>query len=175
MTRVAFREDLQVNWVSLIADFLLVGMVFGPPIAPFLAASGVSLLPGIADIIYFMGNHVCPQPDMGLDLAPPFIMAVCMRCYGTVTGLLITRLLYGVTGGKGFYWLNQYGCSGVALASVLMMAYPLELAAQVFGLWSFNNYLVTPFGLITGLAWGLFTMPILHGWRVAKTSTKRHK
>jgi uncharacterized membrane protein len=170
MTRVAFSEDLQVNWVSLIADFLLVGMVFGPPIAPFLAASGVSLLPGIADIIYFMGNHVCPQPDMGLDLAPPFIMAVCMRCYGTVTGLLITRLLYGITGGKGFYWLSQYGWSGAALASVLMMAYPLELAAQVLGLWSFNNYLVTPFGLITGLVWGLFTMPILHGWRVTKTS-----
>lgn len=170
MTRVAFSEDLQVNWVSLIADFLLVGMVFGPPIAPFLAASGVSLLPGIADIIYFMGNHVCPQPDMGLGLAPPFIMAVCMRCYGTVTGLLITRLLYGITGGKGFYWLSQYGWSGVALASVLMMAYPLELAAQVFGLWSFNNYLVTPFGLITGLAWGLFTMPILHKWHSAKSS-----
>ncbi|WP_375503646.1 DUF2085 domain-containing protein [uncultured Nostoc sp.] len=172
MTRVAFSEELQVNWVSLIADFLLVGMVFGPPIAPFLAASGVSLLPGIADIIYFMGNHVCPQPDMGLDLAPPFIMAVCMRCYGTVMGLLITRLLYVVTGGKGFYWLNQYGWSGVALASVLMMAYPLELAAQIFGLWSFNNYLVTPFGLITGLAWGLFTMPILHGGRGAESSLR---
>ena len=172
MTRVAFGEDLQVSWVSLIADFLLVGMVFGPPIAPFLAASGVSLLPGIADIIYFMGNHVCPQPDMGLDLAPPFIMAVCMRCYGTVTGLLITRLLYGVTGGKGFYWLSQYGWSGVGLASVLMMAYPLELAAQVFGLWNFNNYLVTPFGLITGLAWGLFTMPILHGHSTKTSLTK---
>ncbi|QLE51731.1 DUF2085 domain-containing protein [Nostoc sp. C057] len=173
MTRVAFNEELQVNWISLIADFLLVGMVFGPPIAPFLAASGVSLLPGIADIIYFMGNHVCPQPTMGLDLAPPYIMAVCMRCYGTVTGLLITRLLYGVTGGKGFYWLSQYGWSGMAIASVLMMAYPLELAAQIFGLWSFNNYLVTPFGLITGLAWGLFTMPIFHGWRVAKTGLNR--
>ncbi|QMS92359.1 DUF2085 domain-containing protein [Nostoc edaphicum CCNP1411] len=173
MTRVAFSEELQINGISLIADFLLVGMVFGPPIAPFLAASGVSLLPGIADIIYFMGNHVCPQPEMGLDLAPPFIMAVCMRCYGTVTGLLITRLLYGLTGGKGFYWLSQYGWSGAALASVLMMAYPLELAAQVFGLWNFNNYLVTPFGLITGLAWGLFTMPILHRWQGAKTSLNK--
>ncbi|OUL30359.1 DUF2085 domain-containing protein [Nostoc sp. 106C] len=163
MARVAFNRDLQVNWVSWLADFMLAGMVIGPLAAPFLAASGVPLLPRIANIIYFMGNHVCPQPDMGLDLAPPFIMAVCMRCYGTVTGLLITRLLYGATGGKGFYWLNQYGWNGVAIASVLMMAYPLELAAQVFGLWSFNNYIVTPFGLITGLAWGLFTMPILHG------------
>jgi uncharacterized membrane protein len=162
MQRVIFSRDLQVNWVSFITDFLLVGMVFGPPIAPLLAASGVPVLGIIADIIYFMGNHVCPQPDMGLDLAPPFIMAVCMRCYGTVTGLLVTRLLYAVTGGKGFYWLSQYGWNGVALATVLMMAYPLELAAQIFGLWDFNNYLVTPFGLITGLAWGFFTMPIFH-------------
>jgi uncharacterized membrane protein len=85
-----------------------------------------------------------------------------MRCYGTVTGLLVTRILYGLTDGKGIFWLNQYGWTGAAFASVLMMAYPLELAAQVFGLWDFNNYIVTPFGLITGLAWGLFTMPILH-------------
>jgi uncharacterized membrane protein len=162
MMRVAFKRELQINWVSAIADFMLAGMVIGPLVAPFLAASGLSLLPGIANIIYFMGNHVCPQPDMGLDLAPPHIMAVCMRCYGTVTGLLITRLLFAATGGKGFYWLSQYGWSGVALASVLMMAYPLELAAEVLGWWSFNNYIVTPFGLITGLAWGLFTMPILH-------------
>ncbi|WP_017653698.1 DUF2085 domain-containing protein [Fortiea contorta] len=163
--RVAFPRDLQVNWVSVIADIMLAGMVFGPPVAPFLAASGAFLLQGIAEIIYFLGNHVCPQPQMGLELAPPLIMAVCMRCYGTVTGLLVTRLLYAVTSGKGFYWLSQYGWSGVAIASVLMMAYPLELAAQVLGLWSFDNYLVTPFGLITGLAWGLFTMPILHGQR----------
>ncbi len=159
----ANAQKLPISWSSFIADFLLTGMVIGPAIAPVLAASGLPILPGIANIIYFMGNHVCPQPDMGVELAPPFIMAVCMRCYGTVTGLLITRLLYAVTGGKGFYWLAQYGWSGVALASILMMAYPLELAAQVFNIWSFNNYLVTPFGLITGLAWGLFTMPILHG------------
>jgi hypothetical protein len=85
-----------------------------------------------------------------------------MRCYGTVNGLLITRILYGLTKGKGSFWLNQYGWTGAAFASILMMAYPLELAAQIFDLWDFNNYIVTPFGLITGLAWGLFTMPIFH-------------
>ncbi|NET74263.1 MAG: DUF2085 domain-containing protein, partial [Sphaerospermopsis sp. SIO1G2] len=100
MQRTILFRDVEVkknNWVSFFADFLLTGMVFGPPIAPFLAASGIFLLPGIADIIYFMGNHVCPQPTMGLELAPPHIMAVCMRCYGTVTGLLITRILYLLT------------------------------------------------------------------------------
>ncbi|MBE9237261.1 DUF2085 domain-containing protein [Anabaena aphanizomenioides LEGE 00250] len=165
MQRAIVSQNFQlqkINWVSFFADFLLVGMVFGPPIAPFLAASGFLVLPNIGDIIYFMGNHVCPQPTMGLKLAPPHIMAVCMRCYGTVTGLLITRILYIFTQGKNRFWLHQYGWIGAAFASVLMMAYPLELAAQVFSLWDFNNYIVTPFGLITGLAWGLFAMPILH-------------
>jgi uncharacterized membrane protein len=162
MQGVAFGRSFRMNWVSFIADFLLLGMVVGPLAAPFLAASGLLILPGIAEIIYFMGRHVCPQPEMGMMLASPFLMAVCMRCYGTVTGLLLTRLLLGVTGGKGFYWLHQYGWSGAALASVLMMAYPLELAADVLGWWSFNNSVVTLFGLVTGLAWGLFTMPLLH-------------
>jgi uncharacterized membrane protein len=155
-------QHFQIHWLSAITDFLLAGMVIGPLAAPILAASGLPLLPLIAKIIYFMGAHVCPQPDMGVALASPYIMAVCMRCYGTVAGLLITRVLYGVTGGKGFYWLNQYGWSGVAIATVLMMAYPLELAAEVLGWWSFHNQVVTLFGLVTGLAWGLFTMPILH-------------
>lgn len=48
-----------------------------------------------------------------------------------------------------------------------MMGYPLELAAEVLDWWSFNNFVVTPFGLMTGLAWGFFTMPILHEWRRA--------
>ncbi|MBW4634910.1 MAG: DUF2085 domain-containing protein [Iphinoe sp. HA4291-MV1] len=162
--RSSSTQHFQIRWVSAVADFMLAGMVVGPLAAPFLAASGLPILPLIANIIYFMGVHVCPQPDMAIALSSPYIMAVCMRCYGTVTGLLITRLLYGATGGKGFYWLSQYAWSGAALASVLMMAYPLELAAEVLGWWSFHNYVVTPFGLMTGLAWGLFTMPILHEW-----------
>ncbi len=137
-----------LNWGSAIADLILTGMVVGPLFAPFLSASGLSLLPGIAGIIYTLGIHVCPQPDMGLALVPPFTMAVCMRCYGTVIGLLITRLLYAVKGG-GFYWLTQYGLLGAMLTSLMMMAYPFELAAEVFGLWSFNNYVVTLFGLVT--------------------------
>ncbi|MBF2015716.1 MAG: DUF2085 domain-containing protein [Rivularia sp. T60_A2020_040] len=161
--QLTISPKLQINPVSFIADFLLTGMVVGPILAPFLAVSGLPILPQIAQIIYFMGNHVCPQPQMGVELASPFIMAVCMRCYGTVMGLFITRLLYLTDNGKNSYWLHQYGWNGAAFSTVLMMAYPLEMAAQILGWWSFDNLVVVPFGLITGLAWGLFTMPILHG------------
>ncbi len=164
------RRFLPGNLVGFGADFLLSGMVVGPVIAPFLAASNGLMLPIgvdratglVANIIYFMGQHVCPQPEMGVVLSPPWMMAVCMRCYGTVMGLLLTRLLYGMNRGRAFYWLHQYGWPGTMLTAVLMMAYPIELAAQNFGLWSFDNWVVTGFGLITGLAWGLHAMPILH-------------
>ena len=159
------NKKLQINFISFIADFILIGMVIGPIAAPFLAASRLFALPQIADIIYFMGYHVCPQPDTGVELAPPFIMAVCMRCYGTVLGLFTTRLLYISDNGKAFYCLYKYGGNGAALTSVLMMAYPLEMAAQILGWWSVHNFVITPFGFVTGLAWGLFTMPILHSQR----------
>lgn len=169
MQRITTQSQIRnLNWRSAIADFVLAGMVVGPLFAPFLSASMLPLLPGIAAIIYTMGMHVCPQPDMGLALVPPFTMAVCMRCYGTVLGLLITRLVYA-NGGTGFYWLTQYGLLGAMLTSLLMMAYPAELAAQVVGLWNFNNYVVTLFGLITGVGIGLFFWPILHNQ--AKTLT----
>lgn len=163
MQRITTQSQIRnLNWTSAIADFVLAGMIIGPLFAPFLSASMLPLLPGIAAIIYMMGMHVCPQPDMGLALVPPFTMAVCMRCYGTVLGLLITRLLYVKSGGTGFYWLTQYGLVGAMLTSLLMIAYPAELAAQVVGLWNFNNYVVTLFGLITGVGIGLFFWPILH-------------
>ena len=125
------NKRIQIKPVSFIADFLLTGMVIGPIAAPFLAVSGLPILPTIANIIYFMG-------------------------------LFATRILNITDKGKSFYWLHQYGWNGAALASILMMAYPLEMAAQILGWWSFQNSVVTFFGLITGLAWGLFTMPILH-------------
>ncbi len=72
MQLTTFNRQLQINSVSFITDFLLTGMVIGPIIAPFLAASGLPILPQIANIIYFMGHHVCPQPHMGVELASPF-------------------------------------------------------------------------------------------------------
>ncbi|MDJ0703401.1 MAG: DUF2085 domain-containing protein [Leptolyngbyaceae cyanobacterium MO_188.B28] len=149
-------------WRSILADIVLAGLVSGPLAAPFLAASSLPLLPQIADIIYFMGVHVCPQPDMGLALSPPHIMAVCMRCYGTVIGLLATRFIYQKDGGKAAYWLNQYGFWGFLLTIILCLFYPAELAAQWQGWWQYNNWIVTAFGLVSGLGLGAYIMPLLH-------------
>ncbi len=162
-------------WRSLLADLVLAGLVSGPPAAPFLAASGLPLLPQIADIIYFMGVHVCPQPEMGLMLAPPHLMAVCLRCYGTVTGLLVTRWLYSRDQGRSPYWLHQYGFWGLGLTLLLCLVYPAELLAQVWGWWGYNNLVVFPFGLVSGLGLGAYLMPLLHNRPHSKVSRREER
>jgi uncharacterized membrane protein len=147
---------------SVVADIILVALLGGPLAAPFLASTSLPLLPLIANIIYFMGNHVCPQPEMGLTLSAPYIMAVCMRCYGTLMGLVLMRWLISRNTGRELYWFNQYGIAGFCLTVLLCLAYPAELWAQYWGWWSYSNPIVTIFGLISGVGLGSYIMPLLY-------------
>lgn len=148
---------------ALWLDIALAGLLLGPLFAPLLAASQFLFLPDIAQIIYTMGNHVCPQPEMGLMLAPPWRMAVCMRCYGTLIAVLLTRIWIGQSpAAREWYWLHQYGGRGWGLALLLMLFYPLEWALQHYGVWGYSNWVVFPFGAIAGLGLGLLIMPLLY-------------
>jgi uncharacterized membrane protein len=109
-----------------------------------------------------MGDHVCPQPDMSVMLNPPHLMAVCMRCYGVLLALLTTRLLFLRDQGTGFYWLKQYRMMGAAIATLLITAYLLEMLAEQWGWWNYNNITVTLFGYLTGLGLGLFLVPVVY-------------
>ncbi|NEQ96552.1 MAG: DUF2085 domain-containing protein [Cyanothece sp. SIO2G6] len=157
------------NWFSFGADFILAGLMGGPLAAPFLAAAPLPILPQIAAIIYFMGGHVCPQPEMGLELWSPHLMAVCMRCYGTLLGLLVMRYLVGQNQGQGAYWLHQYGVGGFVLTLLLCLVYPFELYAQLWGWWDYNNIVVILFGLVSGLGLGAYIMPLLHRSSLAES------
>jgi hypothetical protein len=157
-------RPFQRTWLSWFADLVLVAMVSGPFAAPFLAASGLPLLVQISDIIYFMGQQVCPQPDMGVALAGDHIAAVCMRCYGTIFGLIGMRWLYQRDRGQSAYWLDQYGLVGFGLTFALCMAYPAELALQGFDWWPMDNVRMTLFGAIAGLGLGAYIMPIFHSY-----------
>ncbi|HHP7231840.1 MAG TPA: DUF2085 domain-containing protein [Xenococcaceae cyanobacterium] len=156
----AFKQS--INWQRLLLDLILVALLSGPLAAPFLASWGIFPVGIIAKIIYFMGGHVCPQSEMGLMVSPPHLMAVCMRCYGVLLALITTRLLYAANQGQKFYWLDQYRFLGSAIASILTFAYPLEMIAQSFNLWGYNNIVVTIFGYLTGLGIGLFLIPVLY-------------
>jgi uncharacterized membrane protein len=110
-----------------------------------------------------MGMFVCPQPAQGLALYDGHIMAVCMRCYGTVLGLLLTRLLYAADAGAGRIWLPRYGLRGLLIFATLIGAYAAEFAGQVAGWWGFDNLVATAAGLITGAGLGLMFHPMLQG------------
>lgn len=150
------------NWRALSADIILAALLSGPIAAPFLAQLGVFPFNIIANIIYFMGGAVCPQPEMGLMVSSPHLMAVCMRCYGLLLALLTTRLLYISDRGKGWYWLSQYRFTGATIATILTCAYLGEMLAQGFQLWEYNNWIVSGFGYVAGLGIGLFIVPVLY-------------
>lgn len=162
MTTSPLHSTFQRPFRSFLADFILVGLVSGPIAAPFLAATPLPLLPLIADIIYTMGRLVCPQPEMGLMLMEPNIMAVCMRCYGTLIGVVAMRYFVTRSGGQERYWLHQYGVVGLGACILLCLVYPAELYAQIWGWWPYDNWVVTLFGLVSGLGLGAYIMPWLH-------------
>jgi uncharacterized membrane protein len=144
-----------------VADIVLAALLVGPLAAPFLAAWGLLVPRAVSGIMYTMGTFVCPQPAHGLPLYGGQIMAVCMRCYGTVLGLLLTRVLYAADGAAARVWLPRYGRRALPFFAALIFAYAAELAGQVAGLWRFDNLAVTAAGLIAGVGLGLMFHPML--------------
>jgi uncharacterized membrane protein len=161
MTTLAARAARPIHWRGLLADVVLAGLLLGPLAAPFLRAWGVLAPRAVSVIIYTMGMFVCPQPGLGVALYDGQIMAVCMRCYGTLLGLLLTRLLYAADCGSGRFWLPRYGPRALPILAALIFTYPAEFAGQIAGWWSFNNAIVTTAGLITGIGLGLMFHPTL--------------
>ena len=147
---------------SWLADLVLVALVSGPITAPFLEASGVPGLTLISQIIYVMGMHVCPQPELGVPLVAAHIMSVCMRCYGTLLGLVVMRFWYSRDRGQASFWLERYGLLGFGLTFALCMAYPIELALQGFDWWPVSDIRMTLFGWMAGLGLGAYIMPLFH-------------
>jgi uncharacterized membrane protein len=167
MTALATRIPRPLHRRGLIGDVVLAGLLLGPLAAPFLQGWGLLVPRTVSGIIYTMGMFVCPQPAQGLALYDGQIMAVCMRCYGTLLGLLLTRLLYAADAGNGRIWLPHYGLRALPIFTVLIFTYAAEFAGQVGGLWGFNNLVATAAGLITGAGLGLMFHPILQGQTAA--------
>ena len=162
MTQNFISPQKPLNWRALSSDIILAALLVGPIGAPFLAQLGIFPFNIIANIIYFMGGAVCPQPDMGLMVASPHLMAVCMRCYGLLLALLTARLAYTQNKGNAWYWLSQYRYQGATIATVLTCFYLAEMLFQAFGFWEYNNWIVTGFGYVAGLGIGLFFVPVLY-------------
>jgi uncharacterized membrane protein len=172
MTAISARLARPLNWRSLIADIVLAGLLLGPLAAPLLWAWGLLIPREVSGIIYTMGTFVCPQPAQAVALYDGNLMAVCMRCYATVLGLLLTRLWYAAerrgilaNGRLSSFWLPRHGPRALPIFATMIFAYPAEFAGQVVGLWRFDSAVVTIAGLITGVGLGLMFHPVLHDRR----------
>lgn len=161
MTTTTARPLAPIRWRGMLADIVLAALLIGPLAAPILYGWDALIPRGVSGIIYTMGTFVCPQPTLGPAVYDGAIMAVCMRCYGTVLGLLATRLLYAADRGAGRLWLRRYGSRALPLFAALIMAYAVEFAGQIAGLWQFDHLLMTGAGLLTGVGLGLMFHPAL--------------
>lgn len=170
MTAITTRIARPLRWRGLAADAVLIGLLGGPLAAPFLQAWGLLAPRMVSGLIYTMGMFVCPQPGYAVAVYDGRLMAVCMRCYGTVLGLLLTRLLYAADGGAWRIWLPRYGKWALPIFAVMIFSYAAEFAGQVAGWWSFDNLVVTVAGLITGAGLGLMFHPMLQSQQPAATS-----
>jgi uncharacterized membrane protein len=170
MSVTTAQSRRRVRQRGLIADVVLAGLVLGPLAAPLLYASGVFGPRLVAGIIYTMGGFVCPQPGRAVALYDGQLMAVCMRCYATVLGLLATRLLYAADQGTGKLWLPQYHRAALPIFAALIFSYAAEYAGQVAGLWRFDNAAVTVAGLLSGVGLGLMFHPLLRGDRQQRSA-----
>jgi len=161
MAATTIRLARSFHWRGALADLALALLLLGPLAAPILWTWG-SLVPRLGSgVIYTMGTFVCPQPALAVPLYAGQLMAVCMRCYGTLLGLLLTRLLYAADGGAGRCWLPRYCLRGLPIFALLIFAYAAEFAGEVVGLWRFDNLAVALAGLITGAGLGLMFHPLL--------------
>jgi len=170
MSALIARIARPFHWRGQIADAVLAGLLIGPLAAPFLQAWGIFAPRTVSEIIYTMGMFVCPQPAYGVALYDSQIMAVCMRCYGSVLGVLLTRLLHAADGGASRFWLPRYGTWGPPIFAVMIFTYAAEFAGQIAGWWDFNHLVVTVAGLITGAGLGLMFHPVLQGQRSPNTN-----
>jgi hypothetical protein len=166
MTARATRIVWPIQYRGLFADMVLIALALGPLAAPLLQAWGALIPRMVSGTIYTIGTFVCPQPAHAVALYDSQPMAVCMRCYGTVLGLALTRLWYTADGGTGQCWLPRYGVRALPIFAALIFAYAAEFAGQVAGLWRFDNVVVAIAGLVTGAGLGLMFHPL----RVKRTT-----
>jgi uncharacterized membrane protein len=165
MIATTVRPARAIPWRGVIADAVLAALLLGPLAAPLLWVWGLLIPHTVSGIIYTMGTFICPQPARGLPIYGGQIMAVCMRCYGTVLGLLATRLLFAADRAAARLWLPRYGRRVLPLFAALIFAYAAEFAGEVAGLWAFDNTMVTAAGLISGVGLGLMFHPMLQRGR----------
>lgn len=168
MLRNNFSQLIQQK--SFWADFVLAALLIGPIMAPFLVTWDIWGPSQVGRLIYTMGAYVCPQPIQAVPIAQGALMAVCMRCYGTLLGFLLLRLWFAIDHGSSWFWLPRYGMRGLIPFTILIMMYAAEFAGQVAGFWSFRNDVVLVAGLLTGIGLGLLFIPILHTNQVTKTA-----
>lgn len=124
-------------------------MLIGPLIAPYFAQIANPLFQAVSQIIFAIGDFICPQPEQTFVYGGmPFM--VCYRCGAGLLGLISARWLHR-PGGAMRHWsaLARVAFLG---ANLLWLSIDLHYTHQ--GIWAANIPLMTFHGLIYGMSVG---------------------
>lgn len=141
-------------WALL--SVLLVGPLLGPVFAwldgPLLAVVNVP--------IYWVGAHLCPQPDLAFPvLGHP--MVVCARCWAGVGGLWIVLLIYRAAPRHPFWttWRRLPPPARAVLGLLAFGPWIIDLTATAQSWWASGPAFLLLSGLLGGLGAGALLFP----------------
>jgi len=152
------RPQVQYTWLTwLVLSVLLVGPVVGP----LFSAIGWPVLGLINWPLYLMGENVCPQPALTLNLFG-FPMLICSRCWGGVFGLWLVLLTYKPWSGSAFWttWRSMPELARVGLALLAFSPWVLDVVAYDHGWWNTPHLFLIFSGILGGLGAGALILPL---------------
>ena len=144
---IQFPHFQRIHW--RIAEFVLFLMLIGPIIAPYFAQIANPLFQAVSQIIFAIGDFICPQPEQTFMYGGmPFM--VCFRCGAGLFGLIIARWLHRPDGAMR-HWsiLARLIFLG---ANLLWLSIDVHLTHQ--GIWAANIPLMITHGVIYGMSVG---------------------
>jgi hypothetical protein len=140
---------------------VLTVLLVGPVVGPVFTAIGWPLLGLINWPLYLMGENVCPQPALRLDLfgAP---MLICSRCWGGVFGLWIVLLSYRWWSGSAFWrsWRRMPDLAQIAIALLAFGPWVVDIVAYDHNLWNTPAMFLILSGVLGGLGAGALLLPL---------------
>ncbi|MGI8588172.1 MAG: DUF2085 domain-containing protein [Chloroflexia bacterium] len=140
---------------------VLTVLLVGPLVGPIFQEIGWPVLGLINWPLYLMGENVCPQPALTLDLFG-YPMLICSRCWGGVFGLWAVLLAYKAWAGGAFWsaWRQMPEPAKISIALLCFAPWVLDIIAYDHGLWVSPHPFLLLTGLLGGLGAGALVLPV---------------
>jgi uncharacterized membrane protein len=146
----------RLRWRLVILFFPLAG----PFLAPLFSQIGIWPFGMIAQFVYFLGDTLCPLPDMAITMNG-YSTAVCPLCYGALLGLTAILLSFPFRPRIRHFWERIPWQLQLFVITCSLIPWLSDYVVNKMGLAFTPDWAMYLLGLPGGLAVGLLTYFIL--------------